>query len=104
MYTTNTRPKSEVRGILPLINPEAEGQGVYQWQNSDDRGMRVVYLLYTPNSHGSYDIYYGEAIPLAYKCCMQCAIYLQQGYIHTYIHGHAIGAGAPKQSLIVPVT
>ena len=30
--------------------------------------------------------------------------YLQQGYIHTYIHtyirGHAVGAGAPNQSLI----
>ena len=45
-----------------------------QWQTSSDLGLG----LYTPNSRGSYDIlYYGEAIPLAYKCCTQCAIYLQ---------------------------
>ena len=107
MYTANIQPESEVIGSLPLLNPEAEGRGVnqwhfslriYQWQTSNDRGMRVVYLVYTPNSRGLYDIYYGEAMLLAYKCCIQCAIYLQQGYIHTYIikfnviyHGSGLG-------------
>ena len=34
--STNIQVKSEVRGSLPLLNPEPEGQGVCQWLISDD--------------------------------------------------------------------
>ena len=47
MYTTNVRPESKVRGRLPLINPEPEGRGVYQWQTSDDRGQGHMFVVYT---------------------------------------------------------
>ena len=41
--------ESAVRGSLPLINPEPEGQGVYQWQTSDDQGQgQVICLWSTP--------------------------------------------------------
>ena len=57
MYTTNIQPESEVRGSLPLINPEPEGRGVYQWQASDDRGQGSYICCIYRNGHGSYDIY-----------------------------------------------
>ena len=57
VYNKYTTHKSEVRGSLPLINPEPKGQGVYQQQTSDDRGQRlyiccihvmaVVHMIYT---------------------------------------------------------
>ena len=36
MYSTNIRPESEIRGSLPLINPEPEGRGVYQWHTKGE--------------------------------------------------------------------
>ena len=62
MYTTNIRPESEVRGSLPLINPEPEGRGVYQWPTSDDLGQGSYVCCIHRNGRGSYDIYYDEAI------------------------------------------
>ena len=60
MYFTNIWPESEVRGSLPLINPEPKGQGVYQWQTSDDWGWGSYICGIHCNSRGSYDIYYGD--------------------------------------------
>ena len=62
MYSTNIQPESEVRGSLPLINPEPEGQGVYQCKlpMTEDKG-RIVCRIHR-NSRGSYDIYYGDVI------------------------------------------
>ena len=44
MYSTNIRPKSEVRGTLPLRNPKPEGLMEYT----------VLAVVHT------YDIYYGD--------------------------------------------
>ena len=62
MYTTNIRPKSEVRGSLLLINLEPEGRGVYQWQTSNDQGQGSYVCCIHRNGRGSYDIYYDEVI------------------------------------------
>ena len=62
MYSTNIRPESEVRGSLPLINPEPEGRGVYQWQTSSDFGLGSYICGIHCTSRGSYNIYYGDVI------------------------------------------
>ena len=48
MYTTNIRPESEVRGSLPLINPEAEAEGFINGKlpiTEDESRMFVVYTV-----------------------------------------------------------
>ena len=62
MYSTYIRPESEVRGSLPLINPEPEGQGASgsgficgKLPMTEDKGsifvkytiVAVVYMIYT---------------------------------------------------------
>ena len=60
MYSTNIRPKSKVRGSLPLINPKPEEQGVYQWQTSNNWGQGLYICGIHHISRGSYDIYYRD--------------------------------------------
>ena len=58
MYSTNIRPESEVRGSLPLINPEPKGRGVVisgKLPMTEDEGrifveytvLAVVHIIYT---------------------------------------------------------
>ena len=57
VYSTNIQSSSSVIGSLPLINPEPEEQGVYQWElliTEDDSRifmeytvLAVVHIIYT---------------------------------------------------------
>ena len=44
MYTTNISPESEIRGSLPLTNPEPEGEGIINsiLPITEDKGRMYV--------------------------------------------------------------
>ena len=63
MYSTNTRPKSKVRGNLPLINPRPKAEGFISGKLPMAKDEDRMFVEYTVIAivHNYY-IYYGDVI------------------------------------------
>ena len=87
MYSKNIQPKSKVRGSLPLINPEPERHGVYQWQTFDDQGWGSYICGIHRSSCDLYDIYYGDAMPECYSSYLQWNQFMFSTFLLTHWPG-----------------